>query len=180
MQEFHLTGGVGFCNAVRRTLLSDIETEAPCSVLMECNTTCFTDEFIAHRIGLIPFKRVGNGDKLSLSATGPVSAMSSWLKGPAFESVHDVEIARIAEGSELRLTVFFDRQRASKHARYSPCAGVGMSSLPDGSCVLRFSSNDTRSPTELVKSALDHMEARIGRALHALANQPECPPKSYT
>lgn len=180
MQTFRIAGGIGFCNALRRTLLSDIETEAPCRVMVECNTTCFTDEFIAHRIGLIPFKRVGNGDCMHLHATGPVSAMSSSLTGPSFVSVHDVEIARVAGGGELRLSIFFDRQPASKHARYSPCAAVGMSIAANGTCAIRFSSNDTRPPKELMLCALDHMDARIGRALHALANQNEITPKSYT
>lgn len=176
---FRLTGGVGFCNAIRRSLLSDIETEAPCRITVECNTTCFTDEFLAHRIGLIPFHRVGNGDSMLLSVTGPLSVVSSMLVGPAFESVHDVEIARLAEGGVLRLKIFFDRQRAGKHARYSPCAGVGMSIVGDGRCAIRLASNDLRSPKELMCCAIEHTEQRVQRALHALANQPETPPRSY-
>lgn len=179
VSTFTLSGGTGFCNAVRRSLLSDLTTEAPCSVRMTVNTTCYTDEFLAHRIGLIPFRRVGNGHEMTLDATGPCSVFASSLLGPAFECVHDVEIARLGAGHRLCLAVTFDTQRAAVHARYSPCAAVGMRVLDDGRCEIRFRSNDQRAPKELMMDALRHTEDRIQRALHALASQPDVPPQSY-
>lgn len=116
---------------------------------------------------------------MRLDTSGPGSVMSSMLLGSAFESVCDVEIAHIADGGVLRCTVVFDSQPASKHARYSPCAGVGMSILGDGWCDIRFTSNDARTPKALMKDALRHTDERIQRALFALANQPDTPPCSY-
>ena len=177
--SFRMSGGVGFCNAVRRSLLSDVTTEAPHSVRIHVNTTCYTDEFLAHRIGLVPFRRVGNGDQLKLDASGPCSAFTSMTIGPAFECVHDVEIARLAAGHRLSLTIFIDTQDPATHPRYSPCAAVGMRHLDDGRCEIRFRSNDARAPKELMLTALDRTEERLQRALRALANQPETPPESY-
>lgn len=177
--SFRISGGVGFCNAIRRSLLSDITTEAPHLVRIHVNTTCYTDEFLSHRIGMVPFRRVGNGDQMRLDATGPCSVFTSMLVGPAFECVHDVEIARLGVDHRLSVTIFFDTHDAATHARYSPCAAVGMKHLDDGRCEIRFRSNDARSPKELMLIALEQTEQRIQRALHALANQPETPPKSY-
>ena len=177
--SFRLSGGVGFCNAVRRSLLSDVTTEAPRSVCIHVNTTCYTDEFLSHRIGLVPFRRVGNGDQMRLDVTGPCSVLTSTLVGPAFECIHDVEIARLAADHRLCITVLFDTQSAAVHARYSPCAAVGMKHLEDGRCEIRFRSNDARTPKELMLVALDQTEQRLQRALYALANQPETPPQSY-
>lgn len=176
--EFRLSGGPGFCNAVRRSLLSDLETEAPCSVRMKVNTSCLTDEFIAHRIGLIPFRRVGNGDTMRLDVTGPCPVTSMHLTGPAFECLVDVEIARLGKEHRLCIEVTFDKQPASRHARYSPCACVGMSVEDDG-CVIRFRSNDTRTPKELMMEALDQTDRRLERALRSLATQPSAPPQSH-
>ena len=177
--SFRLSGGPGFCNAIRRSLLSDITTEAPHSVRIHVNTTCYTDEFLSHRIGLVPFRRVGNGDSMKLDVTGPCSVFTSMLVGPAFESIHDVDIARLAAEHRLSITVSFDTQNAATHARYSPCAAVGMKHLDDGRCEIRFRSNDARTPKELMLVALEQTEQRLQRALHALANQPETPPQSF-
>lgn len=181
--SFALPGGVGFCNAVRRTLLSDVKAWAPCTVRVDKNTSCQTDEFLAHRIGLIPFRRVGNGETLRLSAVGPCVATASDFVGPGFEAVHgDIQVMRLGEGQCLELVVTLDERPASAHARYAVCAGVGMSVPPSSSsdrCRLSFSCNDGRAPREALREALDHLEARVDRALHDLAHQPSEPPASF-
>lgn len=180
---FYLSGGTGFCNAVRRSLLSDVETEAPCSVTMKTNTSCQTDEFLAHRIGLVPFRRVGNGDTMTLRADGPCTVTASMLTGPAFEPIHgDIELIQLGDGSQLDLEVLFDTKPARAHARYAPCAAVGMKEMDNNKEARRhaisFESNDHRTPQQLILSALDHVEARLQRALVALADDAP-PPKSY-
>lgn len=179
---FVLAGGVGFANAVRRTLLSDVQAWAAARVTVRVNTSCQTSEFLAHRIGLIPLKRVGNGDVLRLVARGPRVVTAGEFTGPGFEAVHpQIEVMLLAEGQELDLDVHVDRRPASAHARYSPCAGVGMQTLDDGTDRVRlsFASNDDRAPRELLREALDHLDARVDRALLALAQQPSEPPRSF-
>ena len=178
-KSFRLTGGVGYCNAVRRSILSDVLTEAPCHVNIITNTSCFTDEYLAHRIGLIPFQRKGNGNTMNLNISGPISVRSTMLTGPAFEAVYDIEIARLSDSANtVHMVVHFDKQSSSKHARYSPSAGVGMR-LEKDACAIEFESNDRRSPRELILEALDHTEARLQRALLELAKQPDEPPQSF-
>lgn len=179
-EGFVITGGFGFGNAIRRTLLSDISTEAPHHVRVHVNTTCLTDEFLAHRIGLIPFKRVGNGHEMTVRASGPCVITSSMITGPGFEAIHgNIEIARMNEGSTLEMDILFASHPASKHARYSPCSAVGMERIDRDRVRIQFCSNDHRTPKALMQDALTRLEERVDRALHALANQPETPPKSY-
>ena len=186
--EFSLPGGVGFCNAVRRALLHDVEAWAPCDVLVRVNTSCQTDEFLAHRIGLVPFRRCdagaggdggdGGESSLELQVAGPGTAYARDLKGPGFEPVEGgVPLMVLGEGQALDLTVRFDRQPASVHARYAMCAAVGMG-YDDAACRLRFETLDGRAPQEVLLEALDALDARVGRALHKLAHQPETPPVS--
>ena len=170
--RFRLPGHVGLCNALRRTLLSDLETEAPVSVKMIRNVTCHTDEYIAHRIGLVPFRRVGNGDTLTLRATGPCTVTCDAFIGPSFETIYpNLELLHLDTGHELKLEVTFATGRAGTHARYSPCYAVGM--VPDAHDVhiLSFGSNDQRTPLQLLNDSFDHLDARLDRALLSLADE---------
>ena len=182
---------------------------APFQLTIRTNTSCHTDEFVAHRIGLVPFKRVGNGDTMEIKMCGPCTVYARDVIGPAFEAVFpSIEISRLGPRQELDLTVHFDEQFASKHARYAPCAAVGMLSLglrrsegkrndaqshdrwndesdsdDDDStdkeeCKISFEIIDGRTPVELMYSALDRLEQRVDNALVALGNQPIHPPKS--
>lgn len=176
--SFVLPGGVGFCNAVRRSLLSDIKSESPFEVEVRTNSSCQTDEFLAHRIGLIPFKRVGNGDTVDLKVKGK-PAMSSDFVGEAFEACEEVEVMRLEGEQEIDLTVRFDEQVASKHARYSKCAGVGMHRVDgEGRHKITFETIDGSDPADKMRSALDALDARVQSALIDLANTDLPPPKT--
>ena len=176
---FTIAENTGFCNALRRTLLSDIQTWAPKELLVRVNMSCQTDEFIAHRIGMIPFEKVGEGDKISLSATGPGTVLAKDFEGIAFRPIYnDVEVIILDKDQRIDLTVIFDKQCASKHARYSPCAAVGMTRTNEGHHKLSFESINSQTPAELLLHALDHLDERIDKALHAMAHQPSPPPKS--
>ena len=185
---FTIPGGVGFCNAVRRTLLSDVEAWAPCEVVIRTNTSCQTDEFIAHRCGLIPFRRCGNGEELVLHVHGPATACARDFTGPGFEAVEGgVAVMVLDAGQTLDMTVRFDRRPASVHARYAMCAAVGMECTAVGTsgkdssgkdCVLRFETINGSEPRDVLLEALDALDARVQRALLNLAHQPSEPPPS--
>lgn len=165
-----LTGGAGYCNAVRRSLIADVGTWAPRELVVRENTSCFTNELLAHRVGLIPFRRVGNGDELELSARGPGVVRAAAFTGPAFVPVHpEIEVATLAADQSLDLTVRFDWRTGAAHARYAPCCGVGLAEHGDVHA-LRFEPVDGAG-LELVHDALRRLEARVDAALRALAHQ---------
>lgn len=187
--KFLLPGGVGFCNAVRRTLLEDVHSWAPARVTVHCNTTCQTDEFLAHRIGLIPFRPAGTLDPnadpdqllpLRVDLTGPRTVVAGDLSSGTFEPVHpNLPVMLLGPDHRLCLSVHMDRQPAKKHARYAPCAAVGMQRADETHHELQFSTVDGRQPKSLLLEALDHLEARVDRALQQLAHPPAHPPKSF-
>jgi hypothetical protein len=153
---------------------------APKELLMKTNTSCQTDEYIAHRIGMIPFQKTGDGNSITLKVHGPGMIRSHQFMGSAFKSIHDdIEIMLLDKGQQLDFTVFFDKQNASKHARYSQCAALGMTKLENGDChKISFDSIGEETPKELMIHALNHFDQRIDKALLAMANQPIHPPKS--
>lgn len=171
----------GFCNAVRKSLLDDVKSWAPSRVTFRLNTSCQTDEFLAHRIGLIPFHRCqahGLGT-LHLRASGPTIVRAGHFTGSAFEPVHpEIEIMMLGEGQEFDLDVEFDECIASTHARYSPCAAVGMEKIGDKQHRITFEVLGPKTAHELYHEALDALEARVDAALQSLAHQPETPPPS--
>ena len=46
---------ISLLNSFRRILLSEIPTYTIDTILVEINNTCYNDEFLAHRLALIPF-----------------------------------------------------------------------------------------------------------------------------
>tara|TARA_B110000046_G_scaffold78764_1_gene86910 strand:+ start:1762 stop:2325 length:564 start_codon:yes stop_codon:yes gene_type:complete len=175
-------GGVGFCNAVRRALLSDVRAWAPYEVELRVNTSCVTDEFLAHRIGLLAFRRVADGaaNEVTLRASGDACAVACAhdLGGVNFAPVHPaVEIVPLGPGQALDLTVRLDRQPASKHARYALCAAVGMEAVDGGRHRVTFETVDDRPPLHVLREALDALDARADAALLQLAQQPAVPPR---
>lgn len=178
--HFLLTGGVGFCNSVRRCLLSDLSSWAPFSLTIRTNTSCVTDEYLSHRIGLIPFSKTGNGETVTLSKEGPCTVWAGDVVGHSFSPVHpNLPILKLGKGTCLDLTIHFDFQQARKHARYCPVSSVSLRIVDEEKTILSFSSNDERSPSSLLSEALDRLEERVDKALLSLANQPSSPPKSF-
>ena len=153
---------------------------APEEVVVQCNTSWQTDEYIAHRIGLVPFRKVGNGTSMRLTVQGPCIAKASDLVGPGFEAVHpDIPILSLPMSDQkLDMTVRFAKHRASKHARYSKCCGVGMSSSHDGHHRISFDTIDGSPPLEALLEAIDAVDERVQNALLALSKQPERIPDS--
>ena len=181
MPEFILPGGVGFCNSVRRLLHSDLEGWAPFEVTFRTNTSCQTDEFLAHRIGLIPFRRVGKGDTMELVHEGPDDVLTSHLSGEAFVPTHDnIAIIRLGPGQAIDATIHFDKRPAGTHARYSYCAAIGMRKIDgDGHHALSFELNDPNlDPVAVMDEALTHLERRVDGALQQLAHQEGPKPRS--
>lgn len=176
---FAIPETVGFCNAVRRTLASELSMEAPCSVHFRTNSSSQTDEFLAHRIGMMPFRRVGNGSTMEVRAEGPRVVRAADVCGPAFESVYPtIALVPLTARQAIDATVTFDERAASYHARYAPVAGLGMEVCPNGGCEISFETIDGRSCAAAFSAALDRLDERIDRALQALAHQPAAPPSS--
>lgn len=177
-----LRGGPGVCNAFRMSLLNDTTALAACKVSFDVNSSSFNNEFLAHRIGMVPFRRTeAEGDTLRLVVQGPARVHARDLSGIGVEAVHGgVLIAALGTAEQrIEATVYFDERKGGEHARYMPVCAVGMRPHgPDRHEVSFEVIDPQRSARAVAQEALRSLEERVDRALRALADQPADPPRS--
>lgn len=164
-KEYILPISVGVANAIRRAIIMDIEAWAPDSVHFVRNSSCQTDEYIAHRIGLIPFVKVGNGESMTIKVKGR-TVWASDLLGSSFKIVNDTEIIEMQEDQEINATVNFKYKKGSEHARYKMCSGVAIQILNNGMYKLCYETLNDEEPDKILEKAIFALHEKIDRALH--------------
>ncbi len=116
---------VGMANLLRRFILTRVKAFAIDRITVYENTTQYFDEFIAHRLGLIPIKtpeKVEGSEQVvfTLDVIGPKKVYSGDLKfnDPEVKPVYDnIPLFDLAEGRSLRLegvAVLGDMHRHAK------------------------------------------------------------------
>ncbi len=176
-------GSTAMANALRRIMMMEVPIMAVEEVDFFENTSGMFDEFIAHRIGLIPLTTdlkayklpedcdIKNCNKCSAVATleveGPGNIYSKELK---FETtkvkvVEDkIPIMKLLEGQKLRLEARAMLGIGKKHSKYQACIATYK---------LKKEAKDKRSfefdvetygslePKEVLEKALDIMEEKV-------------------
>ncbi|MGC8676401.1 MAG: DNA-directed RNA polymerase subunit D [Candidatus Micrarchaeia archaeon] len=116
-------------NALRRIATGSVPTFAIDTVTFYENTSAMFDEYIAHRIGLIPIITPGKGydekDEImfSLEAEGPITAYSGDLKSSDKNvkvANEKIPIMKLAEGQRLKLEGKAVMGVGSRHAKFQP------------------------------------------------------------
>lgn len=161
--SFELKHDFSLANAIRRSLLTDVETYAPYKVTFETNTSCQTDEYIAHRIGLIPFiAKPSEEEEVHPTVRVDVADRDLTTRDVVghFAPQYDTTIMKLIPGQRITATIHFDKHTADTHARYSPVAGVGYEILDD-KIVFAFESINGECPTVHLKKALHKMLSRL-------------------
>lgn len=176
-RAFTLSGAPGQVNALRRALISDVPTVCPSHVDIHVNTTSHTDEYVAHRLGLVPFRQPDTAD-------GHVSAVAHIrhrearpLRGDDVQGdlrpFHaDANILDVCEGQELSCELKFAKRTGTDHARFARAVAVGMRpGTKDGEHVLSFETLFGDDHDECLRLALDALEARVRAARAVLDDE---------
>lgn len=143
---FTLKGPVELANAIRRTAMTEIPTMAIDEVDIYENTSSLFDEFIAHRLGMIPIttnlKTYDINSKsenkksvmFTLEIQGPGVFYSKELKSkdstikPVYETIPLIELT---EKQALRLDAKATLGIAKTHAKFQPCLCYYKEKKPD-------------------------------------------------
>lgn len=168
-------GDIAFMNAVRRYCMGKVHTLAIDSITMYENTSSMFDEYVTHRIGLIPLitpKGVKEGMEVafSLDETGPKVVYSGDLK----TTDKDVKVAKeripiitLFEGQNLRLEGKAVVGNGTTHAKFqSGLAAYGEDEK--GNIMFKAESFFQMSPKEMLVRGCKQLEddlSELGKAV---------------
>ena len=166
--KFTVRGDINIANALRRALLSDIVIIAPKDVIIRENTSCMPDEYIAHRIGLVPFKHVGidttnlNDAVASIKVHGR-DVLCSDIVSNHFLPCRQGIIMSMTSTQTLNLDIKFEENNASKHSRFLPIGPIAYKQMSHNEVEIAFSSITNESPIVYLRSALASLQTRIAQ-----------------
>ncbi|XP_014681126.1 PREDICTED: DNA-directed RNA polymerase II subunit RPB3-like isoform X2 [Priapulus caudatus] len=116
-------------NAIRRVLIAEVPTLAIDWIQLEANSTVLHDEFIAHRVGLIPLTCDDAIDKMQYSR---VTSRHRGDDDPNdYGEVDDILIVKLRKGQELKFQAYAKKGFGKEHAKWSPTTGVCFEYDPD-------------------------------------------------
>lgn len=129
---------VALVNSLRRAAMTLVPIVAISTVRLTTNTSVMPDEFIAHRLGLLPLvcpETQEDADQeweLELDCTGPCNLMSSELQHPTLKPASgDMLLGHLGEGQRLKLTAVARWGKGEEHARFSPVCPITYRFLAD-------------------------------------------------
>lgn len=166
--NFELSGtSAQFANAIRRYAMNGVPVLAMEEVTFYENTSALFDEYLAHRLGLIPLITPNGVPKdaeitFYLDAKGPKVVYSSELetKDKEVKPARDkIQIVTLAENQSIRLEGKAKLGSAKKHAKFQ--AGLAAYEISNGAYKFYVESFFQMSPKDLVLRAASALEEDV-------------------
>ena len=162
-------------NSFRRIMLSDIETFCIDTVVFEANNTCYPDEFLAHRLGLLPFQVNSTTDEsisMKLQKSNEtdrvINVYSSDFekKGlcrpvsfPTFEK--GISICTLAPGQSISLIANLFRGTGKEHAKWCPVSTAFFKKAKDTGYEFHVESTGVFTAPELLQKTFSIWRQKI-------------------
>ena len=133
-----------------------VEFVAPFRVDVVENTTCFADEIIINRVGLIPVSHeVDEDDVVEIEAMkeGTFTFKNAFVKDKmhASSSTEDIVVAILEKGQTLKMKAFLNKKNGFHHARYNMISRVNVEEK-NGEFFMTFSIISSHSPEYVLTS----------------------------
>lgn len=154
--------GYGMANAIRRTAIGRVNCFAIDSVTFYENTSAIFDEYLAHRLGLVPILTPKDYDEkdevvFSLEAEGPATVYSKELKS-SDKNVKvanpNIPIIKLAEGQRLHVDGKAVVGTGNRSAKFQP--GIASYKTKNGKDFeFYFESFGQMNANEIARRALD-------------------------
>ncbi len=153
---------IGTANAIRRAAIGGVGCFAVDNVTFYENTSALFDEYIAHRIGLVPIATPKDYDEkdevvFSLEAEGPATVYSKDMKSSDrnVKVANDqIPIIKLADGQRVRIDGKAIVGAGSKSAKFQPGI-VSYKAKSDSDYELYVESFGQMPAHEIMKRALD-------------------------
>jgi len=159
----------GQANTLRRMAMSMVKTFAIDTVTFYENTSAMFDEYIAHRIGLVPittpYKGYNDTDEImfTLDATGPKIVYSEELESAdklVKAANEKIPIIKLAEGQRLRVDGKAVMQTGAKHAKFLPGV-ISYEEAEGGTYKFYVESFGQMQPKEMIIKAIDAIREEL-------------------
>lgn len=161
--HFEADASVADANCLRKALMCKT-TALSADTTIEVNTSHFADEFVHHRVSLLPLSSAtGVGDVMKLSVTGPrvvlASDMVSASGTPAVAAgaSQNIMLALLASGERLQLSARAVAGRAEDGARFNHVVAARVTGGSGESVRVMFETlTEADSPLEMVREAMGY------------------------
>ena len=181
-----IPGEVSQANALRRSLISDLTMLAPSHVRINVNTSCYSDEYLAKRLGLVPFSQTHKESSDIPCAYLRVQGRSAYSDDICTEDgplphCGRLLIMHMEQDQEIDLCIFFTVDAASTHARFMRTAAVGMRPTSMGTRVQFDALFGDEDAVRCIAEAIQHIRKRLDAAERIVVgteNQPAIPSRS--
>ena len=160
---FTLTGArSGIANAMRRAISSSIQCFAIDRITFYENTSAMFDEYMAHRIGLVPITTPSSGynekDEIlfTLEATGPATVYSKSLESADKEvqvANEKIPIIKLGPEQKIRMECKAVLGTGQKHSKFQP-GFVTYEESGDDNFSFYIESFGQMSPAEMVNKGV--------------------------
>ena len=160
-----------FVNAIRRVVMQDVPTLAIEDVSIYENDSVVFDEFLAHRLGMLPIKssakgyKVGDGVKLVLEKEGPCTVYSKDIKStdPKVEVADKkVPLLKLVKKGKVKLEMKAVMQSGREHAKWQPAViSFEQDEKEEGCFRLMVEPSGSLSTREILEKAAAILQTKI-------------------
>ena len=160
---------VKFANFLRRTLISGVPIIAVDSITFYENSSMIFDEYIAHRLGLIPLSmpskyKVDGEYMFILDESGSKNIYSGDLKPVDHKvkpAIDNIPILRLSEGQLVRLEAKATVGTGKQHAKFQASIATYDFDEKSGDINFRLETFFQMAPKVLISKALDVMDKEL-------------------
>lgn len=171
--DFIINTDTSIVNALRRTMISKVNTIAINTVSITENTSILNDEIIAHRIGQIPIKRLCSDKsqfRIELCAEcDPFAERSKYVYSGDISIPTDIcivnpkiIIVELRPGEKIKLFGYTEIGSGEQHAKWSPCCGTSYEKIGENEFKFHIESVGQLEPKQIMLDAI----AIITKDLH--------------
>lgn len=153
---------ISISNAIRRTLISKIPTYAFSDIDISINTTSLHNDFIKHRIELIPLKYANELEDITFSLKDETDGIlkdttTKMLKSSNGKKYFDEDILLIVlkHNQEIEFTAKASKNIGSFHSKHNPVSNVAMEHIIDPIKMAKVDKNDPSYENKIQRQVLE-------------------------
>ena len=157
-------------NAIRRVVMQDVPCFAIEDISIYENDSVMFDEFVGHRLGMLPIKsnakgyKVGDSVKMVLEKEGPCEVFSKDIKStdPKVEvSDKNIPLTKLGKNQRIKLEMKAVMQSGREHAKWQPAViSYQQDEKDEGNFTLIVESSGSLTAKEILDKAIKVLQGK--------------------